>query len=168
MGAAHHDISAVPGLDDRHQSAFSTMTVEMRYRIFEREHAPIGLTLGFDPHWFRIDDIGGDRVDGYGVDFLLIADQELVADRIFGSLNLVGAPDAQRSRVTGAWQHESRLGVSAALAWQVRPEAGSRPDHGRPTQSHLRFGQGAATLQTVSRIAVEVISAGICARPYRI
>jgi hypothetical protein len=121
IGAARHDISAVPGLDDRHQSAFSTVTVEMRYRIFEREHASIGLTLGFDPHWFGIDDIGGDRVDGYGADFLLIADQELVADRLFGSFNLVGAPDAQRSHVTGVWQHESHLGVSTALAWQVQP-----------------------------------------------
>ena len=63
----------------------------------------------------------GERVNGYGADFLVIADQELIKDRLFGSFNLVGEPDAQRSRITGAWQHQSVLGVSAALAWQVQP-----------------------------------------------
>jgi hypothetical protein len=46
LAVAYHGISGVPGLDDRQQMAFNTATLEMRYRILNREHAPIGLTLG--------------------------------------------------------------------------------------------------------------------------
>jgi hypothetical protein len=121
LGVAYHRISGVPGLDDRRQLAFDTVTLEMRYRVLNRERAPIGLTLGIDPHWGRVDDISGEPVNRYGADLWIIADRELVSDRVFAAFNLSYQPDAIRSRITGAWEHQSTLGTSVAMAAQLRP-----------------------------------------------
>jgi hypothetical protein len=121
VGVAYHDISGVPRLEDRRQLAFDTLALEMRYRVLNREQAPFGLTLGADPHWGRVDDITGEPVDRYGADLWIIADRELVPNRMFAAFNLMYQPEAVRSRVTGAWQHQSNFGTSSALAVQVRP-----------------------------------------------
>jgi hypothetical protein len=115
----YHDFSGVPGLDDRRQVAFDGLTLEMRYRLLNREHAPFGLTFGFDPQWSRVDDISAEPVKRYGAAFWLIADQEIVNDRIFAAFNLTYEPDASRSRITGEWEHESGLAVSTAVTAQV-------------------------------------------------
>jgi hypothetical protein len=120
-GLAYHNISGVQGLDDRRQWAFDTLSLELRYRVLDREHAPFGLTFGADPHWGRVDDISGEPVDRFGADFLMALDRELVANRIFAAFNLIYQPDAARSRVTGAWEHQSNLGISGALTAQVQP-----------------------------------------------
>jgi len=119
VGIAWHDITGVPGLDDRRQGAFDTVTVELRYRLLDRAHAPFGLTLGADPHWGRVDEVSGEPVDRFGTEFLVVLDRELVADRLFGALNLTYEPEAARLRLTGVWEHQSDFGVSAALAAQV-------------------------------------------------
>lgn len=121
VGIAHHDISRVPGLDDRRQLAFDTVSLEMRYRLLNREHAPFGLTLGADPHWGRVDDLTGEPVDRYGADFWIIADKELVPNRIFTAFNALYQPEAIRSRATGMWEHQSQLGTSAAMVLQIQP-----------------------------------------------
>jgi hypothetical protein len=121
VGIAYHDVSGVPGLEDRRQLLFDTLSLEMRYRVLNREHAPFGLTLGADPHWGRVDDISGESVDRYGADLWIIADRELVPNRMFAAFNLMYQPEAIRSRVTGAWQHQSNFGTSAALTVQVPP-----------------------------------------------
>jgi hypothetical protein len=121
VSVAYHDISGVPGLDDRRQLAFESVSLEMRYRLLDRGHAPFGLTLGADPHWGLIDDISGEPVDQYGARFWIIADKELIENRLFGAFNLSYQPDATRSRMTGAWQHQSDFEASAALAVQVQP-----------------------------------------------
>jgi hypothetical protein len=95
--------------------------LELRYRLLNRESAPFGLTVGFDPSWARVDDTSGAPVDRYGGAFLLIADKELVDKLIFAAFNFIYEPNATRSRVTGDWQHTSELGVSAAITMQVRP-----------------------------------------------
>jgi hypothetical protein len=122
VSAAYDGISGVPGLDNRKQLAFESLTFETRYRLLDRTQAPFGLTLGLDPHWGFIDDISGAPVDQYGAQFLVAADKELVEKRIFGALNLVYEPDATRSRVTGAWDHQSDVGISAGLTVQAAPD----------------------------------------------
>jgi hypothetical protein len=121
VGVAYHSISNVPGLDDREQWAYDTLSVELRYRVLEREHAPFGFTLGADPHWGRVDDISGTPVDRYGADFLIIIDRELITNRLFTAFNLIYQPEGERSRVTGAWQNQSNFGISGALTAQVQP-----------------------------------------------
>jgi hypothetical protein len=121
VSAARFDVSGVPGLDDRRQFAYEAASLELRYRLLNRERAPFGLTVGFDPSWARVDDTSGAPVDQYGGAFLLIADKELVDKLIFAAFNFIYEPNATRSRVTGDWQHTSELGVSAAITMQVRP-----------------------------------------------
>lgn len=119
VGATYHDIYAVPGFDNRHQMDFDTLTLEMRYRLLNRERAPTGLTIGADPHWGRVDELTAEPVDRYGANFWLIADKELVPDRIFAAFNLMYQPEAIRSRVTGMWEHQSQFGASVAMVIQV-------------------------------------------------
>jgi hypothetical protein len=116
---AYHDISGVPGLDDRRQAAFDAFSVEMRYRVLNREHAPFGLTLGFDPRWSRVDEISAEPVNQYAAAFWLIADKEIIADRVFTAVNLTYEPDASRSRITGEWEHQSGFSISGAVTGQV-------------------------------------------------
>jgi hypothetical protein len=121
ISAARFDISGVPGLDDRRQLAYEAASLEMRYRLLNREQAPFGLTFGFDPHWARVDDTSGAPVDRYGAVLLLIADKELVEKLFFAAFNFIYESNATRSRMTGDWQHTSELGVSAALTMQIAP-----------------------------------------------
>lgn len=121
VGTAYHDIFAVPNFDDRHQMTFDTLSLEMRYRVLNRERASFGLTVGADPHWGRVDDLTGGPVDRYGTDFWIITDKDLVPDRIFAALNLFYQPEVLRSRLTGLWEQQSKLGTSAAITVQVHP-----------------------------------------------
>jgi hypothetical protein len=121
VGLAYHGIAGVPGLDDQRQLAFDTASLELRYRVLNRATAPFGLTLGADPQWGRVDDISGEPVDRFGTDFLIMADRELVADRVSGALNVIYGPEVSRSRLTGATERHATLGASAALTVAVQP-----------------------------------------------
>ena len=121
VAVSRFDISNVPGLDDRRQLAYEAASLELRYRLIDREKAPFGLTVGFDPRWARVDEISGAPVDQYGAALLLIVDKELVDKLIFAAFNFIYEPELTRSRVTGDWEHTSGLGLSAALAAQIRP-----------------------------------------------
>ena len=115
----YHDIRGVPGLDDRNQLAFAGFAFEMKYRVLDRHHAPFGLTVAVTPNWRRVDETSGEAVDSYGANFLLAADKEIVAQRLFAAFNLTYGPAASRSRITGDWTRESSLGMSTGLAGQV-------------------------------------------------
>jgi len=121
VGVSRFDVSNVPGLDDRRQLAYEAASLELRYRLIDREKAQFGLTLGFDPRWARIDETSGAPVDQYGGTLLLIADKELVDKLIFAAFNFIYEPERTHSRVTGDWEQTSELGLSAALAAQTRP-----------------------------------------------
>lgn len=118
---AYHDISGVTGLDDRRQGAFQGLSFEMRYRLLDREKSAFGLTIDAEPHWGRVDETSGAPVEQYGIDLAILADKELVPDRLIGVLNLLYQPEAARSRVTGEWTRETTLGGSAGLMLHVRP-----------------------------------------------
>jgi hypothetical protein len=120
---AFQNISGVTGLDDRHQSASNGMDLELRYRLFDRADARFALTVGAEPHWARVDDITGERVANYGSEFSAAADKELIKDRVFGAVNLLYDPEVTQSRLTGMWQHQSMLGLTAAVTNQIRPGA---------------------------------------------
>lgn len=121
VAVAYHNISGVPGLDDRRQWAFDSAWVELRYRLINRERAPFGLTLGADPHWARVDDVSGERLDRLGADFLVILDKELVSELVFGAVNVTYQPEVARLREPASWERHSTLGVSTAINAQLAP-----------------------------------------------
>jgi hypothetical protein len=121
VAVSRFDISNVPGLEDRRQLSYQAAALELRYRLIDREKAQFGLTIGSDPRRARVDEISGAPVEQYGAAFLLIVDKELVDKFVFAAFNLIYEPERTHSRVTGDWEQTSELGLSAALAAQIRP-----------------------------------------------
>ena len=83
VSASHFDVSNVLGLNDRRQLRYEAASLELRYRLIDREKAQFGLTIGFDPHWGRVDETSGAPVDQYGAALLLIMDKQLIDQLIF-------------------------------------------------------------------------------------
>ncbi len=118
---AYYDITGVNAIDDRRQGALQSVSFDARFRLFDREHAPFGLTLSFEPHRGFADEMSGEPADQYGAEFRLLADRELIPGRLFAALNVSYEPEQTRLRASGETLRESRLGVGAALAMQVMP-----------------------------------------------
>ena len=117
----YHDISGVSGLDDRRRGGWQSLSLDLRYRLLDREHASFGLLIDAEPRWGRIDETTGEPVDQYGIDLAIAIDKELIPNLIVAAFNALYAPDVFRSRETGITFHESTLGFSTALMVQVRP-----------------------------------------------
>jgi hypothetical protein len=117
----YHDISGVRGLDDRQRGGWQSLSLDLRYRLLDREHASFGLLIDAEPRWGRIDETTGEPVDQYGIDLAIAIDKELIPNLIVAAFNALYAPDVFRSRETGITFHESTLGFSTALMVQVRP-----------------------------------------------
>ena len=118
---AYHDIGGVPDFDDRGSGGFQGVSVEAAFRLIERDRAPFGLSVFVEPRWNRIDDVTGERVESYGSTLTLAADKEVVAGKLFAAVNVLYDPEATRIAATDVWMRQSTLGVSAALALQVKP-----------------------------------------------
>ena len=118
---AAHKISGVDGIDDRRSASFEGLGVEFRQRLLDRAQAPFGLTVIAEPHWARVDEVSGERVDKFAVEFTVAADKELIKDKLFGAINFIYEPEWVRVRATGEMERESTLGVSLALMAQVAP-----------------------------------------------
>jgi hypothetical protein len=118
---AYYHIAGTDGFDDRRQGALQSVSFDARYRLFDREHAPFGLTLSVEPHWGFTDETSGAPADQYGAEFRLLADRALIAGRLFAALNVSYEPEQTRLRASGEMLRDSTLGVAAALALQVMP-----------------------------------------------
>ena len=118
---AYYDITGVNAIDDRRQGALQSISFDARFRLFDREHAPFGLTLSVEPHRGFADEMSGEPADQYGAEFRVLADRELIPGRLFAALNVSYEPEQTRLRASGETLRESMLGVGAALAMQVMP-----------------------------------------------
>ena len=118
---AYYDISGVNAIDDRRQGTLQSISFDARFRLFDREHAPFGLTLSVEPRRGFADDMSGEPADQYGAQVRVIADRELIAGRLFAAFNVIYEPEQTRLRASGETLRESTLGVGAALAMQVMP-----------------------------------------------
>ena len=119
--SAASDIAGVSGLDDRRRGGWQALSVDVRYRLLDREQTSFGLLIDAEPRWGRIDETSGEPVDQYGIDLVIAIDKELVPNRVVAAFNALYGPEVSRSRVTGITSHESFLGFSTALMTQVRP-----------------------------------------------
>jgi hypothetical protein len=118
---AYYDIAGVSEFDDRRQAALQSISFDARFRLFDREHAPFGLTLSVEPRRGFTDEMSGERGDQYGAEFRMLADRELIPGRLFAALNVSYEPEQTRLRASGETLRESMLGIGAALAMQVMP-----------------------------------------------
>jgi hypothetical protein len=117
----YHAVSGVADLSDVTRGAFQGVSLDMRYRVIERQRSGIGVTLLVEPHWSRLDDISGERADRYGADLAVLIDRELVPGRVVAAFNLLYQPDVTRSPATGTWSRDATLGVSGGVMARVGP-----------------------------------------------
>jgi hypothetical protein len=116
-----HDIAGVDGLANAQGVGFSGLSTELRYLVIGRgPGSPIGLTLIASPEWARIDDFGQPIAD-YSSALGVVADTELIANRLYGALNLVYTPDIAKSPGQ-SWQRSSTTGATSGLAYRLTPK----------------------------------------------
>jgi hypothetical protein len=117
----YHDISGVTGLDDRRRGGWQALSVDVRYRLLDREQTSFGLLIDAEPRWGRIDEATGEPANQYGIDLLIAIDKEIIPNRVVIAFNALYGPEVSRSRETGITSRESTLGFSTAVMTQVRP-----------------------------------------------
>ncbi len=116
---AYHDIAGVTDLDDMRHFGFDGLSFETKYQVIDRARTGTGVMVIAKPRWSRIDATSGQLANRYGSDFALLADRELVPDRVLAALNLVYGGGATRSRPDGEWTRDSSLGIGAAFSVRV-------------------------------------------------
>src|SRR5262245_8862395 len=89
---AYYDIAGVSVFDDRRQATLQSISFDARFRLFDREHAPFGLTLSVEPHRGFLDEMSGEGADQYGAEVRLLADRELIPGRLFAALHVSYEP----------------------------------------------------------------------------
>src|SRR5664279_2540316 len=92
-----HSISGVEGLDDRNTTQFSGASAKLRYLIIGRgPGSPIGLTVSAEPEWSRIDGTDGTQARAYSSTFKIVADTELIANRLYAAVNVMYEPEVAK------------------------------------------------------------------------
>ena len=120
--AIQHSISNVEGLDDRNSTQFSGASAKLRYLIIGRgPGSPIGLTVSAEPEWARVDDTDGTATQAYSSEFRIVADTELIANRLFAAINLIYEPEIAKPADTGMWERSSSAGVGLGLTYRITP-----------------------------------------------
>ncbi|HEY0331848.1 MAG TPA: hypothetical protein VGC77_22465 [Rhodopseudomonas sp.] len=116
-----HRIQGVAGFDDRREAAWQGASVDLRYRLLDREAAPFGMSVALENHADRVDETSGARVQAFGSELTLALDRELIPDRLLAAVNLSYQPEWTRPIDAGRTERSSGLGVAAALMAQLRP-----------------------------------------------
>ncbi|MBN8992678.1 MAG: hypothetical protein J0H42_30955 [Rhizobiales bacterium] len=118
---ASHYIRGVPGLEDRRQLAWEGLSVDLRYRLLDRDAAPFGFTVALETHANRIDETSAAVVRSYGTGLTLAFDRELIPNVAVAAFNLFYQPEWTRFIGSGAAEQESTVGAAFALMVQARP-----------------------------------------------
>ena len=117
-----HSIGGVEDLDDRNSTQFSGLSAKLRYLIIGRgPGSPFGLTVSAEPEWARIDGADGTRTRSYASEFKVVADTELIANRLYAAINLIYEPEVAKPVDAGMWERSSSAGVSLGLAYRITP-----------------------------------------------
>jgi hypothetical protein len=119
---SYYDIRGVSGLDDRNMASINGFEGDVRLVVIDRNPSPFAVTLSIEPEFRSRDETSGVEVVNYELEAKLEADTELIKNRLFLGFNLLYEPETTRGDL-GLWQHESTVGVSAALAFQIVPNA---------------------------------------------
>jgi hypothetical protein len=117
---AAHDISGVPGLEDRRQLSWQGVSVDFRYRFLDRNTAPFGLTFALETRTDRIEEATAAAARSYGTDFTLAVERELIPNVSVAAFNLIYRPEWTRFVGTGAAEQESTVGAALGLMTQLR------------------------------------------------
>jgi hypothetical protein len=115
-----YDISGVSGLQDRRQLDWQGVSLDLRYRLLDREKAPFGLTFALDSRANRFDEITAASARKYGTELTMALDRELIPNRLVTAFNLSYEPEWTHFLGTGATEQESTVGAAMAVMAQIR------------------------------------------------
>ena len=119
--AAGHYIRDVTDLYDRHMFRPSGFFGEIRYLLLDRPASPIAVTVSFEPVYRAFDETAGEPVTNFEFETKIMADVELVKNRVYGAVNFIYEPEITRV-ADGSWERESKLGLTGALSFRVLPD----------------------------------------------
>jgi hypothetical protein len=118
-----HSIKNDEELPDLHRVSFGGFSTNLRYLLLGRgPESPIGLTIMAEPEWARIEGDTGQRTRAMGATFKILADTELVENRLYAATNLIYEPGIAKAVGDTAWAKTSSLGVTAAMTFRVTPK----------------------------------------------
>ena len=118
---ASYDINGVPGFEDRNQLDWQGASLDLRYKLFDRKAAPVGLTFALETHADRFDDITAAPARQYGTELTLALDRELIPNRVVAAFNLLYEPEWTHPFGTGLTEQQSTAGGAVAVMAQIRP-----------------------------------------------
>jgi hypothetical protein len=114
-------INGVEGFENLESVNFGGLGSMFSYVLIGRgPGAPAGVTISVEPEWLRIDD-GGRLVTGFSAQTKIIADTELVANRLFAAVNAIYSPEITRDFGNQNWAGASQLGLTTALTYRSTP-----------------------------------------------
>lgn len=116
--AGFRSIQATPGLAQANALRPDGLGTELRWRLLNRETAPVGLTLHIEPSYRLHDETTGEPGHGIAAENKLILDQALLPGRLYGALNLIYDVEQFRPR-GGTTARASTAGLAAALTVQL-------------------------------------------------
>src|SRR5437762_3100968 len=87
--AAGHYIRDVTDLDDRSTFRPSGFFGEIRYLLLDRPALPVAVTVSFEPNYRAFDETSGVPVQNFEFETKIMADVELVKNRVYGAVNLI-------------------------------------------------------------------------------
>ncbi len=123
--AAHglmQQIYNVEGLNNLNRTNFGGLSAKLRFLLFERRpDQPLGLTAIVEPGWGRVDDGSGALTTDFSTTFKLVADTELIPNRLYAAANLIYEPGVSREFGAPKWEQGSSLGLTAAMAYRIAP-----------------------------------------------
>jgi Putative MetA-pathway of phenol degradation len=119
----YNNIHGVDGIDNVTSTQFSGLSTDLRYLVIGRgPESPFGLTLDMEPEWARIDDESGAHFTAFSDAFTIIADTELINNRLYGALNLSYEPEVSHAPGDSGWEREATWGVSGAMSYRISPK----------------------------------------------
>lgn len=116
-----HDIRGVTGFDDARQLAWQGMSLDLRYRLLDRENAPFGLTFAVEGQLNRIDEVSAARVRNFETEFRIAFDREVIPNYALVALNLIYQPEWTRVLASGAAEQEATVGAALGAMFRIRP-----------------------------------------------
>ena len=115
-----YDIGA-PGSPARTTGGFNGGFLETRLRLLDRRTALVGLTINLVPSYGTVDSGSGAPARGFGTELGLLADRELIPDRLIAAVNVGIALSSVRMNATDERLAGSGVEVAGALAYRVQP-----------------------------------------------
>jgi hypothetical protein len=119
--ASGHYIRGVTDLEDRNTFRPSGFFGEIRYLLLDRPASPVAVTLSFEPNYRGFDETSGLPVQNFEFETKIMADAELIKNRLYAAMNLIYEPEITKLP-DGTWEPESQLGLTAALSYRVLPD----------------------------------------------